>query len=229
MPSIEAHPYAWPHTQDLTPKTTALIIIDVQRDFCDPEGYIGQMGYDIAPARSILPKIVALRQALRNWGAFILYTREGHREDLSDLLPQKRFRSRLGGGEIGSQGTLGRILVRGEPGWEIVPELTPAASEPIIDKPGFSAFYATDLNRILAVRGVRHIILCGLTTDVCVHSTMRDAVDRGFETLLLSDCCAATQEANHKAALSTVGSEGGVFGAVTSSAEVIRFTQDVDA
>lgn len=223
MRSIEAQPYPWPHTQDLAPATTAFIIIDMQRDFCDPAGYIGQMGYDIGPARKVIPRIVALRAALREWGAFVLYTREGHRRDLSDLPRQKRFRSQLAGGEIGSTGTLGRLLVRGEPGWEIVDELTPAPMEPVVDKPGFSAFYATDLDHILTVRGVRHIIICGLTTDVCVHSTMREAVDRGYETLLLSDCSSATQEANHVSALSTVRSEGGIFGAVATSEDVMEF------
>lgn len=221
MAQLPAEPYAWPHGDDLRATTTALLIIDMQRDFCDPAGYVGAMGYDVAPAAALIPRIVALRAAVRAFGGFVVYTREGHRPDLTDLLPQKRFRSRLAGAEIGSEGPLGRLLVRGEPGWDIVAELAPAAGEPIVDKPGFGAFYATDLERLLVTRGIRHLILCGVTTDVCVHSTLREATDRGFEPLLIADCCAATEEANHRAALDTIRSEGGIFGAVAEHAAVI--------
>lgn len=221
MAQLPAEPYAWPHGDDLRATTTALLIIDMQRDFCDPAGYVGAMGYDVAPAAALIPRIVALRAAVRAFGGFVVYTREGHRPDLTDLLPQKRFRSRLAGAEIGSEGPLGRLLVRGEPGWDIVAELAPAAGEPIVDKPGFGAFYATDLERLLVTRGIRHLILCGVTTDVCVHSTLREATDRGFEPLLIADCCAATEEANHRAALDTIRSEGGIFGAVAAHTAVI--------
>lgn len=221
MPTIDANPYRWPHSGDLEARTTALIIIDMQRDFCDPGGYVNAMGYDVLPAQALIPRIAALREAINAWGGFIIHTREGHRADLSDLPPQKRFRSRLGGAEIGSAGPLGRLLVRGEPGWEIVPELTPRPGEPIIDKPGFSSFYATDLERLLGARGIRHIMVCGLTTDVCVHSTVRDATERSYEPLLIEDCCAATIQANHVAALETIRSEGGIFGATTTSEAVI--------
>lgn len=220
MTSIDARPYRWPHGQDLAPTTTALIIIDMQRDFCEPGGYISTMGYDVAPAQALIPRISALRDAVRAWGGLVVYTREGHRSDLSDLVSHKLFRSRAGGGEIGSRGPLGRLLVRGEPGWDIVAALTPADGEPVVDKPGFSAFYATDLDRILGARGVRHLIICGVTTDVCVHSTLRDAVDRGYEPLLVSDCCAATDTANHVASIETICSEGGIFGAVAPSATI---------
>jgi len=221
MLSVDAHPYTWPHTRDLDPRTTALIIVDMQRDFCEPGGYIGSMGYDVGPAQSLVPRIARLRDAVRAWGGFIIYTREGHRDDLSDLLPQKRFRSRVGGGEIGSLGPLGRLLVRGQAGWDIVPELLPATGEPIVDKPGFSSFYATDLERLLTTRGIRHLMICGVTTDVCVHSTVRDAVDRGYEPLLVTDCCAATIEANHLAAINSICAEGGIFGAAARSDDVI--------
>lgn len=222
MASLPSDPYDWPHGGDLTPATTALIIIDMQRDFCDPAGYVGAMGYDVTPAAALVPRIVALRAAVRAFGGFVVYTREGHRSDLSDLLPQKRFRSRLAGAEIGAPGPLGRLLVRGEPGWDIVPELTPAPGEPVVDKPGFGAFYATDLERLLATRGIRHLIICGVTTDVCVHSTLREATDRGFEPLLIADCCAATVEANHRAAIDTIRSEGGIFGAASEYRPVIE-------
>jgi len=185
------------------------------------------MGYDIGPASRLVPRIVELRDQFRKWGGLVIYTREGHRSDLSDLLPQKLFRSRAVGGEIGSKGPLGRLLIRGQPGWDIVPQLRPESGEPIIDKPGFGAFYATDLARILVTRGIQHLIVCGVTTDVCVHSTLREAIDRGFEPLLVIDCCAATVQANHDAAIETVCSEGGVFGAVATSSAVINTLQSM--
>lgn len=221
MQMIDANPYQWPHSGDLDARTTALIIIDMQRDFCDQNGYVAAMGYDVSLAQAVIPRIAALRDAISEWGGFIIHTREGHRVDLSDLPPQKRFRSRVGGAEIGSRGPLGRLLVRGEPGWEIVPQLTPRSGEPIVDKPGFSSFYATDLERLLNTRGIRHLMVCGVTTDVCVHSTVRDATERSYEPLLIEDCCAATILANHVAAIETIRSEGGIFGATTTSGAVI--------
>jgi biuret amidohydrolase len=221
MTFVDARPYRWPHLRNLEPSSTALIIVDMQRDFCELGGYISSMGYDVGPASRLIPRIVTLREHFRKWGGLVIYTREGHRADLSDLLPQKLFRSRSVGGEIGSVGPLGRLLVRGQPGWDIVPQLQPAKGEPIIDKPGFGAFYATDLARILATRDIKHLIVCGVTTDVCVHSTLREAIDRGFEPLLVVDCCAATVQTNHDAAIETICSEGGIFGAVAPSAAVI--------
>ena len=215
---IRAEPYDWPHDGGLRPESTALVIIDVQRDFTDSQGYIASLGYDVAPARAVVRGIAALRDMAAAWGALIVHTREGHRPDLSDLPAQKAWRSaRLGPG-IGAPGLLGRFLVRGEPGWEIVPELAPRPGEVVIDKPGYSAFTATDLARVLAVRGVRHLILCGLTTDICVHSTLRDAMDRGFECLTVGDLCAATDTQNHRAALATIATEGGILGAVAEVA-----------
>jgi nicotinamidase-related amidase len=213
---IPADPYDWPHDGALRPETTALLIIDLQRDFTDPRGYVAAQGYDIAPLGSVIPGIAVLRAILAAWGALVLYTREGHRTDLSDLPPQKAWRTRQRGVAIGAPGRLGRFLVRGEPGWEIVPELTPCTGDVVIDKPGYSGFYATDLERILTTRAIRNLIFCGLTTDVCVHSTLRDAVDRGYECLLISDLCAATEVANHRAAIASITTEGGIFGAVTT-------------
>jgi nicotinamidase-related amidase len=215
--SIDARPWAWPHDGQLEPAETALLIIDMQRDFCDEGGYIASMGYDISPARKIIPNVRQVRDAVAAWGGRVVLTREGHRPDLSDLPPIKAWRSRFGGVEVGTCGPLGRILVRGEAGWEIVPELAPRPGEVIIDKPGYSAFYATDLERILTAKSVRRLIFTGVTTDVCVHSTLRSAVDRGYECVLVEDGCAATAMENHRAAVNTIMTEGGIFGAVTTT------------
>jgi nicotinamidase-related amidase len=215
--SIAARPSAWPHDGLLAPAETALVIIDMQCDFCDQGGYIASMGYDISPTRKIIPNVVRVRNAVAAWGGLIVLTREGHRPDLSDLHPLKAWRSRLGGVEIGTRGPLGRVLVRGEAGWDIVPELAPQPGEIVVDKPGYSAFYATDLERILTAKGIRRLIFTGVTTDVCVHSTLRSAVDRGYECVLVEDGCAATVAENHRASVNTIMTEGGIFGAVTTT------------
>jgi nicotinamidase-related amidase len=213
MPTITSTPYPWPYDGQLRPDNTALVIIDMQTDFCGVGGYVDTMGYDLSLTRAPIEPLKALMAVMRDQGYMLIHTREGHRPDLSDLPANKRWRSQRIGAGIGDPGPCGRILVRGEPGWQI------------IDEPGKGSFCATDLEMILHTRGIRNLVLTGITTDVCVHTTMREANDRGFECVLLSDCTGATDPGNHAAALKMIEMQGGVFGAVATSMALIDALQ----
>ncbi len=196
---------------------TALVLIDMQRDFLDPNGYSGVGGENVTETRKIVPRVRAVLDAARAAGFTIVHTREGHLPDLSDLTPAKAFRSKRAGSEIGAPGPLGRLLIRGEYGHDFVDELQPIVGEHVFDKSGFGAFYKTQLGPMLERLGVTHLVFTGVTTQCCVHSTLREAVDRGYWCLLLEDCTAAFDPVVQKAAVDAIETEGGLFGWVSSS------------
>ncbi|CAZ80985.1 unnamed protein product [Tuber melanosporum] len=219
-----ATPYPWPHDASMSPETTALIIIDMQNDFCSPNGYLSHQGYSLTPTRASIPAIRTLLTLFRKHSFPIIFTREGHRPDLSTLSSRELHRSRNNpsGLGIGDQGPLGRLLIRGEPGHDIIPELAPLPNEPVVDKPGRSAFAYTDFELLLRVKGIKNLVITGVTTDVCVSCTMREGNDRGFDCLLVRDACGASLQRLHDAAVEMVGTEGGIFGASAGTQEVVR-------
>jgi nicotinamidase-related amidase len=203
-------------------RDNALLVIDMQRDFLDPEGYVAQTGVDVSILRKTIAPVQRLLGAARAANMLIIHTREGHRADLSDLSAFKQRRASGAGAAIGSLGPLGRLLIRGELGHGIIDEVAPLPGEIIIDKPGFGAFYATDLELILRAARVTALTIAGVTTDICVHSTLREAVDRGFDCTVIGDACAAGDPAVHQAMLACIDGEGGILGRVASCDEAVQ-------
>jgi len=216
MPLIDAEPYAFA----FEPSTAALLIIDMQRDFLEPGGFGESLGNDVSLLRRTIEPTLRLLETARASGLAVIHTREGHRADLADLAPAKKVRGnpRL---SIGDPGTMGRLLVRGEPGHDIIPELYPRPGEPVIDKPGKGAFYATDLDTILKHRGIKQLIVCGVTTEVCVNTTVREANDRGYDCLVLEDCVGSYFPEFQEMGLSMIKAQGGIFGWVGRSDAVV--------
>ena len=225
MPAIPADPYPWPYDGNLRPENTALVIIDMQTDFCGKGGYVDAMGYDLSLTRAPIAPIRAMLERARASGYYVIHTREGHRPDLSDLPANKRWRSRKIGAGIGDAGPCGRILVRGEPGWEIIPELAPLPGEPVIDKPGKGSFYATGLDGTLRERGITSLVVTGVTTEVCVHTTVREANDRGYECLVLADCVGSYFPEFQRSGLAMIAAQGGIFGWVAPSESFLQALQ----
>lgn len=216
MPTVAAEPS---HIE-IEPSRTAFVIIDMQRDFLEPGGFGESLGNDVARLRPAIAPCRAMLDAARAMGMLVIHTREGHRPDLSDAPPAKIARGKPSA-RIGDPGPMGRILVRGEEGHDIIPELYPASGEPVIDKPGKGAFYQTDLELMLKNRGIDTLLVAGVTTEVCVNTTVREANDRGFHCVVLADCCGSYFPEFHKTGLDMIKAQGGIFGWVSTSASVI--------
>jgi nicotinamidase-related amidase len=212
--TVDARPY--PFTFD--PASTALLVIDMQRDFLEPGGFGESLGNDVAQLRRTIEPTRALLKVCRDAGLFIVHTREGHVADLSDCPPAK-LRRGTPGIHIGDPGPNGRILIRGEPGHDIVDELAPAPGEPVVDKPGKGAFYATELEKLLRDKGITSLVVTGVTTEVCVHTTVREANDRGYECLVLADCVGSYFPEFQRVGLEMVAAQGGIFGWVGRSGD----------
>src|SRR6202030_2179547 len=219
--SVDAEPYEY----EFEPAHCALLIIDMQRDFLEPGGFGEMLGNDVSQLRRTIEPNRQLLARWRDEGLKVIHTREGHRADLSCLPPAKKVRGRSKT-SIGDAGPMGRILVRGEAGHDIIPELYPAAGEPVIDKPGKGAFFATDLHAILQNLSVRQLVVTGVTTEVCVNTTVREANDRGYECLVIEDCCGSYFPEFHAMGLKMIKAQGGIFGWVASSEGVIKALAD---
>lgn len=215
---------AVPYDLEVPAGQAALVVIDMQYDFCVEGGYASAYGRDIQQTRAAIPSVRDAVAAARALDMLVVFTREGHRPDLSDCPPPKLERSRHAGAEIGSRGQQGRLLVRGELGNEFIPEMDVRPEDVLIDKPGKSAFFATDLDHVLRTRGVTHLVFCGVTTNICVHSTLRQANDLGYWTLTLQDACAAYELAQHEAAIDNVATGGGLFGWLSTTADFCNAT-----
>ena len=218
MPNVNFEAEPAPLSVDLD--RAALVIIDMQRDFLEPGGFGETLGNDVSLLGAAVGPCRAVLETARRRGMLVIHTREGHRPDMSDA-PKAKVERGDPKMRIGAKGPMGRILIRGEAGHDIIPELYPVLGEPVIDKPGKGSFCATDLELMLRLRGIENIVLTGITTDVCVHTTMREANDRGFECVLIEDCCAATDKSNHDHALKMIKMQGGVFGSVSNSEALI--------
>ncbi len=205
----------------LEPARAALLVIDMQREFIDPAGAVARSGADVSPMAAVVPTVAALLGAARRAGLMIVHTREGHEPGLSDLTVTKAAQYAASGVPVGAVGPLGRAFVRGEAGHDFVRELVPLQGEAVVDKPGFGAFFATDLDHRLRNRGIGQLLLCGVTTQCCVHSTLREAVDRGFACLTVADACGTSDPAVQAAALSIIASEGHLFGWIAEAGDVI--------
>jgi nicotinamidase-related amidase len=203
----------------------AVAFIDMQRDFLEPGGFGEMLGNDVSLLKRAVAPCQRLLTAARESGLFIIHTREGHRPDLSDA-PKAKLERGSASLRIGARGPMGRILVRGEPGHDIIPELYPKAGEPVVDKPGKGAFYATDLHELLLNRGIEALIVCGVTTEVCVHTTVREANDRGYRCIVPSDCCASYFPEFHAAGLAMIQAQGGIFGWVSDSQRITKALEE---
>jgi biuret amidohydrolase len=219
---IRARPYPFP----LHPGSTALVLIDFQRDFLEPGGFGESLGNDVSLLRKALGPAARVLAAARRAGLAVLHTREGHRPDLSDLAPAKARRGNPSL-RIGDPGPLGRLLVRGQPGHEIVPELAPVAGEPVIDKPGKGAFHATDLDAMLRNRAIASLLVCGVTTEVCVHPRVREANDRGYDCLVVEDAVGSYFPEFQKAGLEMIRAQGGIFGWTGLSDDVVSALESI--
>jgi nicotinamidase-related amidase len=213
---VDAEPYDF----EFDPRLTALVVIDMQRDFVEPGGFGEQLGNDVSRLRGVIPPLQRLLTVMREGGYLVIHTREGHRPDLSDCPPTKIDRGRLSCG-IGDVGPMGRILVRGSYGHDIVDELKPWDDEIVLDKPGKGAFFATDLDLMLKNRGVESLVVTGVTTEVCVNTTVREANDRGYECLVLEDCVGSYFPEFQEYALRMIKAQGGIFGWVTGSMQLL--------
>jgi nicotinamidase-related amidase len=215
---------AEPASLAVDPDRTAVVMIDMQRDFLEPGGFGESLGNDLSQLAKVIGPCQGLLAGVRSAGMLVIHTREGHRPDLSDAPPAKVQRG-APSMRIGDPGPMGRILIRGEPGQDIIAELYPLPGEPVIDKPGKGAFYATDLHAILQYRGIETLIVCGVTTEVCVHTTVREANDRGFRCIVPSDCCGSYFPEFHEVGLRMISAQGGIFGWVSDSASILRALQ----